>query len=245
MKQEFDPQEMGNDASFVKWRGKIIAWLAEQGRSAEQLANTVAGIHHYVAVWEGVDEGRDWTIEVFALNPQAAVEAIRRKEPHFAEAIENGEAGLGRRQVVPVMVGNSTGVDVDRMADIAERHGLVSPDMQGPDPDDPRNEHPTAHGWVITAVYDDGDNGLVGLTGPGSNPFTAEQISNHPAAIPFRMLDDDDITYADGFLLPPLDEVGAAPEWELSPLDDYGEGNWGCTQLRNLNDQGVWETING
>ena len=95
------------------------------------------------------------------------------------------------------------------------------------------------HGWLITKVFDDDDQRSVGVFGPSTTDLTPDEIKAHPDARPFRLLDDDDNLMAEGLY------VGDDSEDMLSPLDDYGEGNWGCTQVQYKNEQGAWETVNG
>lgn len=61
----------------------------------------------------------------------------------------------------------------------------------------------------------------------------AELIEKYP--LPFRLLDDD------GNLM----YEGRAKEELLSPLDEYGEPNAGCTQIQYRDRHNEWVTING
>lgn len=87
------------------------------------------------------------------------------------------------------------------------------------------------HAWTITVDNVAGPsepNGAadsaVGLVGPRSTKLSAEQIIAHPEAKQFRMFDDDNILYYEGYLIG--DEFG--------PLDDFGEPNAGCTSIAVL-----------
>lgn len=88
--------------------------------------------------------------------------------------------------------------------------------------------------WVITRAYPAaGDDGAVGVVGPRGAALTARQIAGHPDAKRFRLFDDDDTLYYEGYL------VGGD---ELAPLDDFGEPNAGCTGEQVLED-GEWKWL--
>jgi hypothetical protein len=91
-------------------------------------------------------------------------------------------------------------------------------------------------GWIITRDYlaeeygDESDD--VGLMGPRDVPYTAEELRAHGK--PFRMLDDDGILYYEGFSIPGND---------FGPLDDYGTGGAGCTEIQYRDDAGNWRRL--
>ena len=59
-----------------------------------------------------------------------------------------------------------------------------------------------------------------------TGPLTlANMISGHPSASRFRLRDDDNIPYYEGFML--LGDDGR----DLAPLDDFGSPNAGCTEM--------------
>lgn len=78
-------------------------------------------------------------------------------------------------------------------------------------------------GWIITKVFDESDQRCVGVFGPSSTEFTPDELRNHPNGKKFRLLSDDHDLTAEGIYVGPDDER------MFSPLDNYGEGNWGCT----------------
>lgn len=61
----------------------------------------------------------------------------------------------------------------------------------------------------------------VGIVGPRNAKLTADEIKNHPDAVQFRMYDDDNELYYEGYL------IGD----EFAPLDAFGTPNAGCTRI--------------
>ncbi|MHB8995142.1 MAG: hypothetical protein ACYC63_07830 [Armatimonadota bacterium] len=96
---------------------------------------------------------------------------------------------------------------------------------------------PQQHGWVITRVFHADDQRCVGVSGPSDSVFTAEHIKASPDKQQFRLLDDDGGIMAYGYYL------GSDGEELFSPLEDYGRGNWGCTEIQYKDEHGKWETI--
>lgn len=100
--------------------------------------------------------------------------------------------------------------------------------------------------WTITLDCQAGPNdkpgtnaNAAGMVGPRGATLTSEEIQNHPEAVKFRMFDDDDEEYYDGFII-----VGEENEAEFMPLDNFGEPNAGCTTIEFLNKKtGEWEQI--
>ena len=82
--------------------------------------------------------------------------------------------------------------------------------------------------WCITKVYNEDDQCFVGTIGPRNAPLTTvEAIKSHPQAQRFRLCCDDypqekNDVMAEGYF------VG---DDQFAPLDDFGEGNWGCTKI--------------
>lgn len=66
--------------------------------------------------------------------------------------------------------------------------------------------------------------------------LTAEEVKKHPKRKRFRMLDDDQEIYYEGFL------VDLTDEHILAPLDDFGTPNAGATTLQ-IWDKG-WKSVN-
>jgi hypothetical protein len=65
----------------------------------------------------------------------------------------------------------------------------------------------------------------VGVVGPRTCKFTADQIATHPNARRFRMRDDDGELYYEGVYVP----TPGSDEFE--PLDAFGGPNAGCTAI--------------
>lgn len=89
--------------------------------------------------------------------------------------------------------------------------------------------------WIITVDHL-ADAGVghtdAGLMGP--RDVTASPEALKASGTPFRMYDDDGELYYSGFLIG--DEFG--------PLDDYGRGGAGCTEIRvDRNRNGTWVTV--
>ena len=94
------------------------------------------------------------------------------------------------------------------------------------------------HGWLITRDYTaDEYSNAKGVCGPSTTHYTPGDIKHHPDAREFRLLDDDGNLMARGLY------VGDDGEDIFSPLDDYAEAMWGCTQIQYKNKHGEWETI--
>lgn len=88
-----------------------------------------------------------------------------------------------------------------------------------------------SYGWVITRDYIDEDQ-AVGTMGPRGCTFTKEDIAINGKK--FRMYDDDNELYYEGYL------VGICDGFE--PLDDYGTPNAGCTYIQ-YEENGEWVTL--
>lgn len=52
----------------------------------------------------------------------------------------------------------------------------------------------------------------------------------------FKMYDDDGELYYEG-------RIVGEDYHQLEPLDDFGMGNAGCTDIRYKNEKGIWESI--
>lgn len=82
--------------------------------------------------------------------------------------------------------------------------------------------------WKITRVTSSEDREWLGAgNGDQSKPMPYE----------FRLLDDDDNVYAHG-VSSSCDDNAA-----FAPLDDLGEGNWGCTAIEYKQASGAWERL--
>ena len=81
--------------------------------------------------------------------------------------------------------------------------------------------------WCITKVFDPADERFIGRIGPRNATLTSvEAIRNHPDAKKFRLVCDD--YPEEGNIMAEGWFVG---EDEFAPLDNFGEGNWGCTMI--------------
>lgn len=97
------------------------------------------------------------------------------------------------------------------------------------------------YAWVVVLDWTSGEEKIVSVVGSdraNTCLATAEEISKHPEAKEFRMLDDDDNVYYQGYY------VGYADENMFAPLDDYGEPNAGCTSIEYWNKETLaWEQL--
>jgi hypothetical protein len=90
--------------------------------------------------------------------------------------------------------------------------------------------------WIITRdVIDDGQ--ATGTHGPKDSSLTPEALDASERTRLFRLLDADGEVYAEGLILVPAGEEGGL--LDFSPLDDFGEPNWGCTSIEYRED-GQW-----
>lgn len=90
--------------------------------------------------------------------------------------------------------------------------------------------------WGIT--QDNLDMGLKGLRGPSECHLSLDEIRKHPKAEKFRLLDDDGEIYVYGYF---VDLTGEADGFE--PLDDYGTGGLGATEIQYRNEEGEYKTL--
>jgi len=73
------------------------------------------------------------------------------------------------------------------------------------------------YGWIIDVDVFDGE--ATGVTGPRGGMEVPEGEGEE-----FRMYDDDGVLYAEGRIVGDYDG--------FEPLDDFGEGNWGCIGVK-------------
>lgn len=83
-----------------------------------------------------------------------------------------------------------------------------------------------SYGWIITHDYAEFDDSDVGIIGPKDVKFTKEQLLKGKA---FKMKDGDGNLVYRGRITGDYDG--------FEPLDDFGEGNAGCTE--------IWYFLNG
>jgi|TARA_R110000764_G_scaffold231390_1_gene323016 hypothetical protein len=94
-----------------------------------------------------------------------------------------------------------------------------------------------AYGWKITAEYDSGEfKPCRPIYGPCGIKDGPRQRLDSDQGIRFRMHDDDGHLMASGKLIPD-DHTD-----QFEPLDDYGEANYGCTEIRYWQDGG-WSAL--
>jgi|SRR5215207_7294008 len=120
-------------------------------------------------------------------------------------------------------------------------------------------DHPYA--WRITRDRDHELSGegesAVGVEGPMTAPHGDPDALGVPGRVRFRLLDEGDIdecnagepgAVAKGHELYGVVYEGILwdpeGEWPLGPLDDFGRGNYGCTDIQHFNETtGKWEWI--
>ena len=88
--------------------------------------------------------------------------------------------------------------------------------------------------WAITRDLLDGTD--KGVTGPRGATLSAAEITAHPEAVKFRLLDADGELYYTGSAILPEDASG------FEPLEDFGTPNAGCTEIQ-LFENGRWNTL--
>lgn len=77
-----------------------------------------------------------------------------------------------------------------------------------------------------------------GVSGPSNAVLTHEQILEH--GVEFQMLDDDGELYYEGKIAWAIDYKDGSG---FEPLDDFGRGNAGCTEIRYRDTDGEWRTL--
>jgi hypothetical protein len=105
------------------------------------------------------------------------------------------------------------------------------------------DEGAKAIGWIITHSYIEGKyegptwfkkTEIKPITGPRYTPYTNEELQK---GHPFKMYDDDDNLYFEGYFL-----GDKTAEEAFAPLEDYGEGGAGCTKIFYKNGR-KWEQL--
>lgn len=96
-----------------------------------------------------------------------------------------------------------------------------------------------AYAWVITKDHIADEDAEApsnananGMWGPSGCKLTPEEIQQHPERQYFKMYDDDNNLYYEGYLVD-LDEK--TDEVEFCPLYDFGMPNAGCTYIKYRN----------
>jgi hypothetical protein len=95
------------------------------------------------------------------------------------------------------------------------------------------------YGWVITHDLTEkpGDTYAVGIAGPRTIPAEIQTRLDRGEGREFRLFDDDGEHYYTGRYIGPDDED------MFGPLDDFGKGYAGCTEIHYCNDNGNWEAL--
>ena len=92
--------------------------------------------------------------------------------------------------------------------------------------------------WIIDRVTEHGEEHSIGVCGPSTAPddlLNALKTGNPSiTGKKFRLRDDDGNVYGYGRI------TGEYQGFE--PLDQYGEGNWGCTEIQYIRN-GEWTTL--
>lgn len=95
------------------------------------------------------------------------------------------------------------------------------------------------YGWLITrdhlAEQDDDPLTCVGISGPRNISPEFEAALGKGKGKTFRMYDDDGELYVTGRIIGDFDG--------FEPLDDYGIGGLGATDIRYRNSSGRWESL--
>lgn len=103
------------------------------------------------------------------------------------------------------------------------------------------DDQPDSYGWMITVDHlsngpDDPDT-CVGVSGPNNITGSMEARLKAGEGHAFRMYDGDGELYVEGLLIG--DHEG---EQGFYPLEDYGAGGMGCTEIR-YKEGNSWVTL--
>jgi hypothetical protein len=98
----------------------------------------------------------------------------------------------------------------------------------------------STYAWIVT--HDHIDNTDVVVVGPRDASVTMEHDLLAGKGRAFRLYDDDGELNASGRA---VCEPGKedSEEFLFGPLDDYGRGNYGCTEIRWAIPGGRWQAI--
>lgn len=94
-----------------------------------------------------------------------------------------------------------------------------------------------SYGWIIDTdhLYDptrpSTDRNEAGTMGPSNITSDVEARLRAGEGRKFRMYDGNQELYYSGRILTPADPEGGG-EQDFGPLDDFGKGNAGCTEIR-------------
>jgi hypothetical protein len=98
---------------------------------------------------------------------------------------------------------------------------------------------PSKYGWLITrdhlAESDEDTHTTAGISGPrGISDAMLSDLRNGKGTA-FRMYDDDEELYVSGRIIGDFDG--------FEPLDDYGVGGLGCTDIKYRSGNGPWRSL--
>jgi hypothetical protein len=88
---------------------------------------------------------------------------------------------------------------------------------------------------LITRDYlaeQSGPPSAVGVCGPSDLSDEMEKDLKNGAGRTFRLYDDDGIHYVTGRIVDTTADESGSGAWDMAPLDDYGMGAMGCTEIR-------------
>lgn len=98
----------------------------------------------------------------------------------------------------------------------------------------------STYAWIVT--HDHIDNTDVEVIGPRNVSDAMETTLKAGNGRAFRLYDDDGELNASGRAVCLRGEEDSE-EFLFGPLDDYGRGNYGCTEIRWTLPHGRWEAI--
>ena len=92
---------------------------------------------------------------------------------------------------------------------------------------------PAYYAWVITKAFGEGEEEMVGLEGPSNHCFDPMVVQER--GVVFRLYDDDGNLCFQGYI------IGKYNGFE--PLDDWGRGGYGCTEIRYRDYYSEWKPL--
>lgn len=97
------------------------------------------------------------------------------------------------------------------------------------------------YAWVIDKEYDEGWKPIEEIAGPSE--ATKEEIARARKGQPFRMDYDGDGPALSGRIWVSDTRRAQDSAAGFQPLEDYGEGGYGCTAILYRNSNGAWEAL--
>lgn len=102
-----------------------------------------------------------------------------------------------------------------------------------------------SYGWIIDADHYPDSSSPEGTNANGKGVMGPHNISDNitnqllgGGGRVFRMKDDDGELMYTGRIITPADEEQGV--MDFAPLDDFGKGNAGCTEIHYRRDNGTW-----